>query len=256
MSHATFRFHQELNTFLPRRRKHKPVEHTFDWRASIKDMIESLGVPHSEIELIVVNGRSVDFNYIMTDEDVVDVYPRFELGDCPDKIRLRPTIPPQEVKFVLDTHLGRLAAYLRMMGFDTLYRNDYPDDELAEVSHHENRILLTRDIGLLKRSLVVYGYFVRETKPKRRLREIIERFDLFEAVTPFKHCMKCNGLLHEVEKSLVVGNLPVETGQFYDEFHRCMSCEQVYWKGPHYKRMQSFIGDVLNGNGLGPNGHK
>jgi uncharacterized protein with PIN domain len=185
----------------------------------------------------------------------VDVYPRFETVDCTDKIRLRPPISPQEAKFVLDTHLGRLAAYLRMMGFDTLYRNDYPDDELAEVSHHENRILLTRDIGLLKRGLVIYGYFVRETKPKRRLKEIVQRFDLFDVVMPFKHCMKCNGLLREVEKSTVLDQLPNETGQFYDEFHRCMSCEQVYWKGPHYKRMQSFIGDVMNSSGLGPNGH-
>ncbi len=254
MARATFHFHQELNTFLPRRGKNKPVEHIFDWRASIKDMIESLGIPHSEIELILVNGKSVDFNYIMEDEDVVDVYPRFDLVESQDKVQLRPPVDPQNVKFVLDTHLGRLAAYLRMMGFDTLYRNDYPDDELAEVSHHEERILLTRDIGLLKRSLVVYGYFVRETKPKRRLKEIIQRFDLFEAVTPFKHCMKCNGLLQEVEKSTVVDNLPNETGQFYDEFHRCITCEQVYWKGPHYKRMQSFIDDVLNGNGANPNG--
>lgn len=254
MSRATFHFHQELNTFLPRRGKNKPVEHTFDWRASIKDMIESLGIPHSEIELILVNGKSVNFNYIMEDEDVVDVYPRFDLVEGEDKVQLRPPVAPENAKFVLDTHLGRLAAYLRMMGFDTLYRNDYPDDELAEVSHHEERILLTRDIGLLKRSLVVHGYFVRETKPKRRLKEIIQRFDLFEAVTPFKHCMKCNGLLKEVEKSMVVDNLPNETGQFYDEFHRCITCEQVYWKGPHYKRMQSFIDDVLNSNGAKPNG--
>lgn len=248
MNRAQFRFYGELNTFLRHRHRNRVLEHRFSWRASIKDMIESLGVPHSELELILVNQHSVDFSYIVRPDDYVEVYPRFEAVDMPRKVRLRPPLPPQEVRFVLDAHLGRLAAYLRMMGFDTLYRNDYPDDELAEISHHEQRVLLTRDIGLLKRSLVIYGYFVRETKPRRRLKEIIDRFDLAPYVVPFKYCMKCNGLLHAVAKADVVDMLPHDTSQFYDEFHQCGSCQQVYWKGPHYQRMQDMIQDVLNGH--------
>lgn len=245
MSRAFFRFHEELNTFLPSRYKQTIIEKPFNWRASIKDMIESIGVPHSEIELLMVNGQSVDFAYIVNDGDQIEVYPRYEMVSQLDKRRLRPPIDPHAVRFILDTHLGRLAAYLRMIGFDTLYRNDYPDDELAEVSHQENRVLLTRDVGLLKRGIVTYGYFVRETQPKRRLREVTQRFGLVEAIAPFKYCMKCNGLLEPVEKQAVIDGLPADTAQVYDDFHQCQACQQVYWKGPHYERMLVFIQEVL-----------
>lgn len=245
MSRAYFRFHEELNTFLPSRYKQTIIEKPFNWRASIKDMIESIGVPHSEIELLIVNGGSVDFSYIVNDGDQIEVYPRYEMMNHSEKQRLRPPIDPYTVRFILDTHLGRLAAYLRMIGFDTLYRNDYPDDELAEVSQRENRVLLTRDVGLLKRGIVTYGYFVRATQPKRRLQEVTQRFGLLEAITPFKYCMKCNGVLVSVEKEAVIADLPAETAQVYDEFHQCQSCQQVYWKGPHYQRMQVFIQEVL-----------
>ncbi|RMF80852.1 MAG: twitching motility protein PilT [Chloroflexi bacterium] len=247
MKCATFHFHGELNFFLPRRHKHNPIEHPFDWRGSIKDMIESLGVPHAEIEWLVVNGVSVDFDYIMQDQDVVDVYAFPDEIDIEPKVALRPPFPGRP-RFVLDTHLGRLAAYLRMMGFDTLYRNDYPDEELAEVSHNERRILLTRDTGLLKRSIVTYGYYVRNMNPQERLAEIVERFGLAAHVEPFKHCMKCNGLLHPVEKHAVVEQLPRNTAAHYDIFHQCSSCERVYWKGPHFEKMESLMNSVLNGH--------
>ncbi|HLA44475.1 MAG TPA: Mut7-C RNAse domain-containing protein [Aggregatilineales bacterium] len=244
MNHAYFRFHDELDYFLPRNHKNTIIEHPFDWRASIKDMIESLGVPHSEIELLVVNDVSVDFAYIVQNEDRVDVYPRFEKVDLPDKVCLRPAIPGK-VRFILDTHLGRLAAYLRMLGFDTLYRNDYPDEELAQVSSDENRVLLTRDIGLLKRSLVTYGYFVRNTNPRHHLKEIIRRFNLLDTVEPFKHCMKCNGLLHSVSKDEILNDISAQTAQFYDDFHRCEACSQIYWMGSHYQHMQEFMSQVF-----------
>src|SRR5690606_8403323 len=144
MAKATFRVHGELNYFLPRRHKNQLIVHEFDWKASIKDMVESIAPPHPEIALLLVNGVSVDWDYIVQDGDAIEVYPDFEAIDLPNKICLLPSFP-YKPRFVLDTHLGKLANYLRMMGFDTLYRNDYGDDELAEVSHHEERILLTRD---------------------------------------------------------------------------------------------------------------
>lgn len=244
MDYAYFRFHRDLNDFLPRRRRNTLVEHPFDWRASIKDMIESLGVPHCEVELVVVNGVSVDFSYIVQPDDDIDVYPCFSAVEITPRQELRPPLP-NPLRFVLDTHLGRLAAYLRMMGFDTLYRNDYPDDELAQISSQELRILLTRDIGLLKRGLVTYGYFMRETNPPRQLAEVTQRYDLANHVTPFKHCMKCNGLLAPVEKNMIVDQLPSDTAQYYDIFHRCQSCARVYWKGPHYQRMSELMEQVL-----------
>ncbi len=243
MATATFYFHDELNSFLPRSRREAPIEHAFDWRGSVKDMIESLGVPHPEIEVLVVNGASVDFDAIVQPDDMVHAYPCFNKLAVTPKVALRPLFPGRP-QFVLDQHLGRLAAYLRMMGFDTLYRNDYDDEELAQVSHDETRILLTRDVGLLKRSLVIYGYYVRETDRRRQLAEITRRYRLLESAEPFKHCMKCNGLLEKVDKAAIQDQLPEGAATYYDEFHQCRSCKRVFWKGAHYQRMQALMDQV------------
>jgi uncharacterized protein with PIN domain len=246
MDTAYFRFDEALTYFFPRSKKDKTIAHPFDWRGSVKDMIESLGVPHAEIELLVVNGVSVDFDYIVQADDHIDVYARAEAVDISPKVALRPPLEGRP-SFILDQHLGRLAAYLRMMGFDTLYRNDYHDEELAQVSHDEGRVLLTRDVGLLKRGIVVYGYYVRATHREKQLAEITRRYDLAQWIAPFKRCMKCNGLVETVNKEAVVDELPEDTAQFYDEFHRCDSCKRVYWKGPHHQRMEALMEQVLEG---------
>ncbi|MEO1290432.1 MAG: Mut7-C RNAse domain-containing protein [Chloroflexota bacterium] len=245
MNSATFTFHGSLNFFLHRRQKHKPVVQEFDWRGTIKDMIESIAPPHPEIELIVVNGESVNWDYIVQDGDVVDVYPYFDAVDLNHKVIL---LPPYQgkPKFILDTHLGRLAAYLRMMGFDTLYKNDYADDVLAEVSASENRILLTRDIGVLKRGIVVYGYFVRETDPRKRLYEINARYNLRDWVDPFGRCMSCNGELQSVDKDSIRDEIPVDTYEAFDDYHQCQSCEKIFWKGSHYEKMERLIDEVVS----------
>src|SRR5687767_10753598 len=197
MNQASLYFHTSLNHFLQRQRRERWIQHEFDGQPSVKDMIESLGVPHPEVEYIIINGRGVDFNYLVRNGDQIEVYPA---GSAPDGApRLRPE-PPTPPRFVLDIHLGRLAAHLRMLGFDTLYRNDYHDEELARVSSAEDRILLTRDVGLLKRGIVAHGYFVRETNPKRQLAEIAYYYDLLDRTQPFVRCIKCNGLLSSVSK--------------------------------------------------------
>ncbi|MBN1119666.1 MAG: Mut7-C ubiquitin/RNAse domain-containing protein [Anaerolineae bacterium] len=250
MACASFRFYGELNDFLPRKQRGQVVERWFDWRGNIKDMIESLGIPHAEIELIAVNDQSVGFETIVEDRDVVKVYPRFEGVEIDQKVRLRPPLsdPP---RFVLDIHLGRLAAYLRMMGFDTIYGDtnnhdqDFADPALARLAHDEDRILLTRDIGLLKRSMVTYGYWVRSMKPRDRLVEIVERFELDTRVSPFVRCIRCNGLLEPVEKEQVLDQLMPDTARYIEVFRQCMECGQVYWRGMHTRRMQEIIDDVL-----------
>lgn len=246
MNIATFTIYDDLNFFLSRQHKNKPITREWDWKNSIKDSIESLGVPHPEIDLLIVNNTSVDFDYIMQDGDDVHVYPMpyYETHPIENKIRLIPAIKGRP-RFILDTHLGRLASYLRMMGFDTLYRNDYPDDELAEVSNAEGRILLTRDVGLLKRSLVVHGYYVRTIHPRERLHEITQRYNLAEQVEPFKFCLNCNGNLHEVDKANIADQLKENTATYYDVFHQCDSCEQIFWKGSHYNRMEKLLNEVL-----------
>lgn len=218
--------------------------HRFDGRVSIKDMIEALGVPHTEVDLILVDGRSVDFDYLVQDGDRVSVYPVFESIDITPLVRVRPR-PLREPRFVLDTHLGRLAAYLRMLGFDTLYWNDAPDEILVHVSSQQGRILLTRDRGLLKRAEVTHGYCVRDSNPREQLLEVLRRFDLFDAVSPFRRCIRCNGSLEPVSKEAISHRLPPKTRQYYDEFRICQGCDQVYWKGSHYQRMQQFIESVL-----------
>jgi uncharacterized protein with PIN domain/sulfur carrier protein ThiS len=249
---ACFRFYAELNDFLPAARRQVAFAHSFEGRVSVKHLIEALGIPHPEVDLVLVNGQSVDFSYLVQDGDRISVYPVFESIDITPfdqahgapLVRVRPR-PLREPRFILDTHLGQLATYLRMLGFDTLYRNDYTDQELARVSSAEGRILLTRDRGLLKRAVVTHGYCVREMDPRKRLVEVLRRFDLFGAIRPFRRCIRCNGLLQPVSKQAISHRLPPKTRQYYDEFRVCEDCEQIYWKGSHYQRMQEFIARVL-----------
>lgn len=242
---AYFRFYAELNDFLPLDRKHVTFPHFFKGRVSIKDMIESLGVPHTEIDLILVHGESVDFSYIVQDKDQISVYPVFETFDITPILRVRPK-PLRVVRFVLDTHLGKLARYLRMLGFDSLYRNDYEDEELALISRDEQRTLLTRDRGLLKRSMVTHGYCVRSTRPRQQVIEVARHFDLFRLIDPFRRCIRCNGVLQSVSKAEIAEQLPPKVSRYYEAFHACQGCGQVYWKGSHHQKMDRLIDYVLS----------
>ncbi|HSG18901.1 MAG TPA: Mut7-C RNAse domain-containing protein [Anaerolineae bacterium] len=244
MHRVFFRFYAELNDLLPAERRQVFFPQPFNDRVTVKHLIESLGVPHSEVDLILVDGRSVDFTYIVADGDQISVYPVFESLDIGHVTRLRPE-PLRETRFVLDGHLGQLATYLRLLGFDSLYRNDYDDRELAMISSSERRILLTKDRGLLKRKMVSHGYLVRETDPELQMLEVVGRFDLRDRVQPFRRCLRCNGLTDEVPKSAVIDRLPANTRRYYDEFRLCRDCQQIYWKGSHYKRMQAFLKRTL-----------
>jgi|YNPNPStandDraft_1061719.scaffolds.fasta_scaffold07435_3 uncharacterized protein with PIN domain len=243
LQQAYFRFYAELNDFLPPERRMVTFCHTFEMPTAVKDMIEALGVPHTEVDVILANGESVDFSYLVRDGDHISVYPVFESLDITPVLRLRPQ-PLRQPRFVLDTHLGRLAAYLRLLGFDTLYRNDYRDEELASISSNERRILLTRDRGLLKRNQVTHGYCLRTTQPRQQLLEVLRRFDLFNAIQPFCRCLRCNGLLQKVSKEEVLERLPAEVREEYDEYHICQECGQVYWPGSHYRRMAQLVEEV------------
>ncbi|MBI1876896.1 MAG: Mut7-C ubiquitin/RNAse domain-containing protein [Chloroflexi bacterium] len=242
---ASIRFYAELNDFLPSDQRQKTLTYPFELSASVKDVIEALGVPHTEVDLILANGGSVDFAYLVQDGDYISVYPVFEAIDITPLVRVRPR-PLRETRFILDVHLGRLAVYLRMLGFDTLYRNDYADEELAHISSSQGRILLTRDRGLLKRSVVTHGYCVRSTNPRQQLTEVVRRFDLFVSLAPFSRCLHCNGLLQAVDKETISDRLPPKTRQYYNDFRRCQCCDHIYWPGSHFQRMQQFITIILN----------
>ncbi len=246
MGTAWFRFYEELNDFLAPQRRKLTFAHKFDQQASIKDMIESLGVPHTEIDLILVNGESVDFSYIVQPEDRVSVYPMFESLDISPLARLRPA-PLRNPRFILDTHLGKLAKYLRLLGFDTCYSNRYHDEQLADDAVRERRILLTRDIGLLKRKQVSHGYFIRETAPRRQLVEVCNRFDLRNLVKLYTRCVHCNVVLLEVRRNDVRGQVPAAVLERFDTFRLCPACDRVFWQGSHYQRMEVFLGELLKG---------
>jgi uncharacterized protein len=237
---VTVRFYGSLNDFLPPPRRQSTLVCAFNESPSVKDLVESLGVPHPEIDVLIVAGQPVDFGYHVRDGDRVAVYPMIRDFDLGDIVRLGP--PPQtESRFVADVHLGRLAAYLRLSGFDTKYRNDYSDEEIVAISASEDRVLLTRDVGVLKHGIVRRGYFLRDTQPARQLVEVLRHFDLVASAAPFTRCLRCNSRLRFVAKELVQHLLPARTRQYYREFSRCPTCGRIYWQGSHYSRMRLFI---------------
>lgn len=229
-----FRFYGPLNDFLPWQWRGSRFAHALRGPASVKDVIESLGVPHPEVDIIIVNGQPADFAYRMQDGDEVAVYPVFHRVDITG-VRRVGTDPPQPVRFVLDVHLRKLAALLRLAGFDTLLRAE--DAEVASVSAAEGRVALTRDIGLLKRSVIQHGYWIRQTNPELQLVEVLQRFDLAERMDPFVRCMECNTLLVPVDVDTVAERLPPGTRECFSRFHRCPGCDRIYWQGSHYDRL-------------------
>jgi uncharacterized protein len=241
---ASFRFYAELNDHLAPRMQYRPVEKQFFVPASVKDMIESLGVPHAEVDLVLVNGESSDFSRLVKNGDRVAVYPMFESIDITPILRVRPQ-PLREPKFVLDVHLGRLAAYLRMLGFDTVYANRASDLELVRISAQQRRVLLTRDRGVLKRSAVTHGYWVRETDSRRQTAEVVRRFDLIRSLRLLTRCMVCNEPLRDISKAEAGGRAPEKVLAWCDAFRECPGCHRVYWEGSHYRRMKDWIEDLV-----------
>jgi uncharacterized protein with PIN domain len=241
---AHFRFYAALNDFLPTERRMVSFAYSFSGHQTVKHLIEALGIPHTEVELIMVNGRSVSFACVVEGGDRVSVYPAFGTIDIASVSCVRPE-PLPVARFVLDAHLGRLAAYLRMLGFDTLYGSDYRDEVLSHIAASASRILLTKDVGLLMRKAVTHGYYVRETNPRRQLVEVLRRFDLPGHISPFTRCLRCNDVLEPVPKDLVLNCVPPRSREHYDDFRRCRGCRHVYWSGSHYRRMKRFIEQVV-----------
>jgi len=244
MKQAYFRFYEELNDFLPLNRRKREFVHTFQGKVSIKDMIEGLGVPHTEVDLILVNGESVGFSCIVENNDRISVYPVFESFDISSLVKLRPG-PLREPRFVLDVHLGKLAKHLRMLGFDSLYRNDYTDEQAARICAEERRILLTRDRGLLKRSIVDRGYWVRSGDPELQAKEVIKRFDLKNCAAPFTICLLCNGRLAAVDKRSIIHRIPEGVKKVRRRFASCSSCNKLFWEGSHYEVMKCLVDRLL-----------
>jgi len=206
---------------------------------TVKALIEALGVPHTEVDLILVNSQSKPFDYQLVEGDRISVYPVFESFDIQALTRVRPR-PLREIKFLADVHLGRLAKNLRMVGFDTMYSNAFDDETLSCLAHRDQRIILTRDRGLLKLKAVSHGYCVRSPQPWDQLTEVIDRFDLIGNLNPFSICMHCNEPLQPLDRDTVRQQLP-RIAQAYTRFSHCPACQRVYWPGTHWQRMNQYI---------------
>ena len=228
---ATFTFIGELNYFLLHQRKNTTFSLVFEDHQTLKHLIESVGVPHTEFGRVLVNGQPADSSDQLREGDQVSIYP----ADIP---------LDDEPHFILDNHLGQLATYLRMLGFDCLYRNDYQDDELAQVSSKEGRVLLTRDRRLLMRKVITRGYCPHQTDPRQQAVEVLQRFGLFGQVRPFQRCLRCNSPLQLVSKQDIIERLQPLTKIYFEEFHFCSSCNQIYWKGSHYGHMLEMISEM------------
>ncbi|PKV76084.1 Mut7-C RNAse domain-containing protein [Pontibacter ramchanderi] len=234
---AHFQFHGSLNDFLRPRQRNTNIIYTFAVHQSVKDMIEANGVPYLEVRKVLVNGQQVGATYRLQPEDRVAVYPY----DGREEELLAGIA---ERRFVLDVHLGTLAHHLRMLGFDTVYQNDLHDPALVQIASTEQRILLTRDVDLLKNKAIPAGYWLRSQHTKEQLTEVIRRFRLIDWLRPFTRCMVCNGEIKAVSKEAVQEQLPPKTRLYFEDFYQCRDCKRVYWKGSHYERMQVSIQQI------------
>lgn len=242
------RFYEELNYFIKKYPLKTPISFTFNGKRSVKDLIEGFGVPHTEVDLILVNQESVHFDYIVRNRDKISVYPMFEHFNIRGLSLLRET-PLRDSRFVLDVHLGKLARLLRMLGFDTDYTNFRDDPELAAISQNENRILLSRDRGLLMRKIVSKGFIIRSNKALEQCAEVLNKLDLWDKISPFSRCINCNGLLKSVPQnhddySEILRSVPSGVSSWCRDYARCTRCSRVYWKGSHYDKMNHIIDEL------------
>jgi uncharacterized protein with PIN domain len=240
MPTALFRFYEELNDFLPAQRRKRDIEQCFEPPVPVRHLIENLGVPHTEVELILINGRSVGLDEPLREGDRVSVYPMFESLDITPLLRLRQR-PLREPRFLADAHLGKLAHYLRLVGFDTLFFNDAGDARLAALVARDNRVLLSRDRALLMYRNVQHGCYIRSVEPRKQLLQVLRRLDLARSLRPFTRCMECNGLLQRVAKTQIESDLPIGVARHYNAFWRCVGCGRFYWQGHHYRAMRDWI---------------
>ena len=235
------RFHGDLNVFLGSKAGDAVIERRLAEKTSIKDIIESCGVPHPEVDLFLVDEQTVGFDHTLANDAKVEVFPVQNRGTVHTDKRLQ-TIGIS--RFVADGHLGGLTRNLRLLGFDVAYRQNADDRQLLEVMARENRALLTRDRRLLMHSIVQHGYYPRSQNPDEQTIEVVRRFDISELIAPFTRCLRCNAPLEEATKADVIDKLEPLTKIYYNQFHRCPDCKQIYWSGSHFPKLQKRIQQI------------
>jgi uncharacterized protein len=240
VGYVDVRAYAELNDFLGPESRGVTVRRPFRSHQTVKDVLEAMGIPHTEVDLILVNGDPEDFSHRPNVGDRIAAYPMFEALDIGSTERLRP-VPLRDPRFAVDVNLGRLARLLRVLGFDVWWSSDADDQTLTDISLNEQRILLTRDRGLLKRRAITHGLFVHSEQPEQQTVEVIRRLDLRQRLTPLTRCLRCNGRLAAVAKDEVIDHLEPLTRRYYDVFSRCAECGRIYWAGSHHSRLVSLV---------------
>jgi uncharacterized protein with PIN domain/sulfur carrier protein ThiS len=226
VSTASFRFEDALSPFLAKELRGRTFPHACARAATLKNAIEALGVPHTEVGAVTVNGEAATLQRAVRQGDLVEVFPWKESGSDPD------------LRFLADAHLGGLARFLRMLGFDTVHRNAFGDAEIRRLAEEDGRIVLTRDRELLKCREIRRGCYVRALKPEAQLQELAARYGLAPRARPFTLCLRCNLPLEAVEKSAVARRVPEKVLLIQEAFSYCRGCDRVYWPGSHYERMR------------------
>lgn len=241
---VTVRAYAELNDFWEADSRGRDVRRPIQSHQTVKDVLEASGIPHTEIDLILVNGDPVSFQHRPAVGDRIAVYPMFEALDIGATARLRPE-PLRHPRFVVDVNLGRLARLLRVLGFDVWWSSDADDQTLADISLDQQRILLTRDRGLLKRRAITHGLFVHSQQPEEQTLEVLRRLDLRRQIKPFTRCVRCNGQLAAVAKEQVIDQLEPLTRRYYDVFSQCPECGRIYWAGSHFEKLSRLVDRLL-----------
>lgn len=235
------RFHRDLNVFLGSKAGDAVIERQLAEKTSIKDIIESCGIPHPEVDLILVDEEPVGFDRTLANDAKVDAFTVENHGTDYAEERLQ-TIGI--TRFVADGHLGGLTRNLRLLGFDVAYCQNAEDRQLLEVMARENRALLTRDRRLLMHAIVQHGYWPRSQNADEQAIEVVRRFDLSELIAPFTRCLRCNALLEEATRAEIVDKLEPLTKIYYHQFRRCPDCKQIYWSGSHFPKLQKRIEEI------------
>jgi uncharacterized protein len=243
LGHVDVRVYGELNDFVASESRGVAVCRPFQPHQTVKDVLEAMGVPHTEIDLIIVNGEPVDFAHRPSVGERIAAYPAFEALDIGLVARLRPA-PPRDPRFVVDVNLGRLARMLRLLGFDTRWAHDLDDATVTAIAGAEQRIVLTRDRGLLKRRAISHGMFVRAEQPIDQVIDVVRRFRLAGRLAPFTRCLRCNGELVPVAKADVIDRLEPLTRDHHSDFQCCDQCGQVYWRGSHHRRLAALVDEI------------
>ncbi len=227
-------FAPELGLFVPHGRRGQATKVVTDGASTLGHVVESLGVPLTEVGALLVDGRASAFSHVPA---------------AGESVQVRPVARPQQVpgaplRFLLDVHLGTLARRLRLLGVDTAYEStDIGDPALAARSAAEKRVMLSRDRGLLRRRELWAGAFVYSTRPEDQLRDVLDRFA--PELRPWTRCTACNGLLKDASKDEVADQLRHGTRRSYDVFAQCRECGRAYWKGAHHEQLEAIVERAL-----------